>query len=263
MTNKEYRDHEGISKSQLFKITKSPAHFKYFLNNPTEDSPALLFGRACHKYILEPETFFDEFAIQPNVDRRTKEGKTEYQKFLDESVGKDVISIVDYETIKEMADVIRNNKYANTLISDGEYEQSYFWTDEETGEPCKCRPDIVKQIKERHIIVDYKTTDDAETSAFMKSAIKYGYDLQAGMYSEGMKKNTGHDYMFVFLAQEKKPPYAINIVECNADFMAEGNQLFHDLLSLMHKCKVEDNWYGYMPDGVNELGLPDWLKREE
>lgn len=97
----------------------------------------------------------------------------------------------------------------------------------------------------------------------MKSAIKYGYDLQAGMYTEGMKANTGNDYMFVFIAQEKKPPYAINIVEATEDFISEGNQLFHDLLGIYHECKVTDNWYGYMQNGkTNVLDLPDWLKRE-
>lgn len=29
MTNKEYRQAEGISRSELFKIKRSPLHFKY------------------------------------------------------------------------------------------------------------------------------------------------------------------------------------------------------------------------------------------
>ena len=262
MTNKEYREHEGISKSSLFKITKSPMHFKWAMENPQEDTPSLLFGRCVHKYILEPETFFNEVAIIPTCDKRTKEGKAIYEKFLVVSSGKDVISQTDFEIIKEMAEVIRGNKFADLLLT-GQHEESFFWTDEETGEACKCRPDCLCEIKGRHIIVDYKTTEDAETSAFMKSAIKYGYDLQAGMYIEGMKHNTDiEDYMFVFVAQEKKPPYAINIVECTPDFITEGTQLFHDLMAIYHECKEKDDWYGYMQNGINKLELPDWLKRE-
>ena len=236
-------------------------HFKYSLEHPEEDTPALIFGRAVHKYILEADDFFNEFAIAPKCDRRTKEGKAIYEKFEEKAIGKTIISESDFEIIKEMDAVIKSNKAASRILQ-GEHEQSFFWTDEETQEVCKCRPDCLAEIKGKKIIVDYKTTEDAETSAFMRSAIKYGYDLQAGMYSEGMSKQTGDDYMFVFVAQEKKPPYAINIVEANADFMAEGRQLFHDLLAIYHECKVTDNWYGYMQNGINELGLPEWLRRE-
>ena len=34
MSQKEYREAEGISRSELFKISRSPMHFKYALENP-------------------------------------------------------------------------------------------------------------------------------------------------------------------------------------------------------------------------------------
>ena len=36
ISNKEYREREGISKSQLFTISKTPFHFKYELENKKE-----------------------------------------------------------------------------------------------------------------------------------------------------------------------------------------------------------------------------------
>lgn len=262
MTNKEYREHEGISKSSLSKIAKSPMHFKYYIENPQEDTPALLFGRALHKYILEKDDFFSEFAICPACDRRTKEGKETYKKFEEESVGKDVISAEDFEDIKKMYEVAYSNPYVQKLL-EGEHELSFFWVDEQTGEPCKCRPDALAEIGGQHIIVDYKTTENAETEAFKQSAIKYSYDLQAGMYSEGMKKCTGNDYLFIFIAQEKKPPYAINIVQADEFFLKEGTLLFHDLLEILHECKVKDEWPGYMgfENEVSNLSLPKWLQK--
>lgn len=263
MTNKEYREHEGISKSVLFKLTKSPKHFKYHLEHPEEDTTALRLGRATHKYILEKDDFFNEVAIAPNCDRRTKEGKEIYAKFVSESAGKDVISEDEFKQIKEMAAVLEKNKYAKALLQ-GEHEQSYFWVDEKTGETCKCRPDCLTEIGGQKVIVDYKTTSDPELSAFMRSALKYGYDLQAGMYSEGMKKITGNDYTFVFIAQESKPPYDFNVVQADEYFMAEGNKLFHDLMEIYHECKTTDNWWGVMgrEGEIGSLTLPEWLKRE-
>lgn len=88
MTNKEYREAEGISRSDLFKISRSPKHFKYEQENPAEQSKALLFGIALHSYVLEPEKFKEEYAIIPNCDKRTKAGKETYRQFLAENEGK-------------------------------------------------------------------------------------------------------------------------------------------------------------------------------
>lgn len=238
ITNKEYRQHEGISKSDLFKLTKSPAHFKWHMDHKGEEEKthALVFGSAAHKYILEKDDFFNEFAIQPVFDRRTKEGKEAYAKFEASCVGKEIITEADFEVIKEMSEVVYSNPICQKILN-GDCEQSFFWTDEETNEPCKCRPDCLTEIKGSNLIIDYKTTDNAETDAFMRSAIKYGYDLQAGMYTEGMEKRTGKKYDFVFLAQEKKPPYAINILQCDEFILASGKQLFHSLLKTYHECK--------------------------
>ena len=75
MTNKTYREHEGVSRSELnIILTKSPLHFKYAQENHEEETIALLEGRAAHKLILEPESFTEEFAIAPKCDRRTVEG---------------------------------------------------------------------------------------------------------------------------------------------------------------------------------------------
>lgn len=265
MSNADYRKHEGISKSDLFKITKSPYHFKYWMDHKDEqeDTTALRFGRAVHKYILETDDFFNEFAIMPVFDRRTKDGKAQYEAWMNENASKDYVTEEEFETLKAMAEVVKNNKYASRLLK-GEHEKSFFWVDEETGEACKCRPDCLTEVGEQHIIVDYKTTEDAELSAFMKSAIKYGYDLQAGMYCEGMKKNTGHDYIFVFVAQEKKPPFDINVLQVDEFFMKEGTELFHNLMNIYHECKTTGNWWGVMGKGgeVNSLGLPNWLRKE-
>lgn len=263
ISNEEYRNREGISKSALFKITKSPAHFKYAMENPQKDTPALLFGRAVHKYILEREDFEKEFAIAPNVNRRTKAGKEEYEAFLLANEGKDVISQDDYDKIVEMANAIDNNKIASRLLQ-GVHEKSYFWEDDLTGEICKCRPDNITKIGDTYILVDYKTTDDADGEAFMRSALKFGYDLQVAMYSEGMTKNTDKDFEFFFVCQEKTAPYVVNVLQASDTFKAEGKQLFHALLDIYHECKVNNDFPGYMGSGdnINTLNLPKWLQKE-
>lgn len=262
MTQAEYRAHSAISKSDLFKITKSPMHFKYALDHPEEQTPALVFGSACHKYILEKEDFGKEFAVVPNIDRRTKAGKEAYAKFVEESEGKSVISQEDMDKITEMAESIKSNSVASRLLQ-GEHERSFFWIDEDTGVECKCRPDCITRVGEQFVLVDLKTTMNAETEAFKKNAISLGYDLQCALYSEGIEKNIGVKPAFVFVAIEKTPPYAVNVLQADEFMMQEGKELFHGLLEIYKECKDTDDWYGYMgkEQGIQNLGLPNWLQK--
>lgn len=245
MTNQEYRQHEGISRSELYTlISKSPMHFKYERENPKEDSPALAFGRACHKMILEAEDFDNEFVVAPEVNRRTNAGKAEWDAFVLANTGKEVISKEDYDKICEMKKAMDSNPLATAYLK-GEHEQSYFWTDNETGEACKVRPDCISEVDGQKYIVDYKTTDSCMDGQFERSVRKYGYKFQAGMYREGVFNNTFDDYGFVFVAQEKTAPYAVRVYVCTEEFINEGAMLFENAVRIYHNCKETGNWYGY------------------
>ena len=251
MTNKEYRDADAISRSDLFILfSKTPMHMRYEMENREVDSMALLEGRAAHKLILEPETFDKEFAVAPQCDKRTKEGKEIYAAFLAEHGHKEVITQDTYDKISAMAEVVHNDKFCREFIK-GKHEQSFFWTDPDTGEKCKVRPDIITEVDGKKYIVDYKTTDSCADGHFERSVRLYGYKFQAGMYREGVFQNTFDEFGFAFVAQEKKPPYAVRVYVCNEDFIQEGYEQFRQALATFHWCKVNDNWYGYEgPEGV-------------
>lgn len=260
ISNSEYRAREGISSSELKKIMKSPMHYKHWKDNPENtDTPDLLFGRAAHKYILETYDFYNEFAVAPNCDRRTKEGKAEWSLFCDQNEGKDIITQEQFEKIEEMRKVMLATPFVSKLIN-GEHEISYFWTDEDTDLKCKCRPDSINH--KLKIVVDYKTCDNAETQRFMKQSIDLGYDLQASYYLDGVKANTGNDYIFVFIAQEKKPPYAVNILQADDIFIRSGREVYKSMLQTYKDCSESGVWYGYMgaESQINSLGVPKWIE---
>lgn len=244
MSQKAYREAEGISRSELFTISKTPLHFKYEQDNPKEDTKSLSFGRAAHKYILEKDDFFNDFAIEPVVDKRTKAGKEEHQMFLYSLGEKESISMEDYQNILQMYDAIQSNPVAVALLT-GEHEKDFFWNDDLTGERCKCRPDCLTEFEGKKYIVDYKTTDSCEDGHFERSCRKYGYKFQAGMYTEGVFQNTFEQYGFVFVAQEKTAPYAVRVYFCTPEFVAQGYDQFRQLIGIYHQCKTTGNWYGY------------------
>ena len=98
----------------------------------------------------------------------------------------------------------------------------------------------------------------------MRSAINYGYDFQAAMYSEGVEKNIGQKPLFVFIAVEKEPPYAVNILQADDLLLRRGGDLFREYIGIYHDCKQTDNWYGYLGkfNQINTLALPAWLAKE-
>ena len=159
--------------------------------------------------------------------------------------------------------MVNLNKYARLLLS-GKHEQSFFWTDDMTGEKCKCRPDAMYETDEIGIIVDLKSCESAETESFMRDVVKYGYDMQAAMYRKGVEINTGKKWGFVFIAIEKKPPYAVNILQADDLIFTRGNDLFRELIGIYHNCKETGDWYGYngFSGMINNLSLPRWLARE-
>ena len=262
MSNAEYRKKEGISASDLKMMMKSMAKWKYFQDNPEDgDTEAFLFGRAYHKLMLEPDDFDKEFIVSPKFDRRTKEGKAAYEDFLAKAEGKDVISEDTYQTLLEMQAALYATPFVKLLIK-GEHEKSFFWTDEETGVPCKCRPDSYGQIQDEYICVDLKTTSDAETDHFMRDALKFGYDIQATHYCNGLEDHFKKPFKFIFIAQEKKAPYLVNVLQADDYFIQSGKELRNKLLADYKTAKETGIYEGYMSEtsGINSLTVPAWLK---
>ena len=250
-SNAEYHSGEGVSKSDLDNINKCPAIYRYYKENPSEETAALLFGTAVHKLILEPDKFYEEYAIEPICDKRTKEGKAVYSQWLDENKGKAVISQQDYEIAAAMRTAVESNPRAAMLLNGGTTETSYYWIDAETEEICKCRPD-----KFNHgYIIDLKTTADASPDGFSKSAYAYRYHVQAAWYIDGIRTVTNEEPKgFVFIAVEKKPPYAVGIYICDEMMIDLGRKDARRNLLELHECKIRDTWYGY--GGESEKIMP-------
>lgn len=256
MTEKEYRDHAGVNKSTLWEIRKSPAHYKWALENPSEDTPALKMGRLIHMCVLEPEKLSETYAVAPDVDRRTKIGKDVWAAFQAEYEGKEILTedeFIEAETISRS--VWRN---AEDLLTGCKTEVPLFWTDDRTGIRCKCRVDAMRETDDRFIIVDLKTTNDASTKAFVRDAVKYGYHVQAAHYINGVVANGlnhGKPIEWWFIAVEKKGPCAVNLIKAETSFLDEGQYKTAALLDKLEECMRIDEYPGY---GTNTLRMPEW-----
>lgn len=251
MTEQEYRNHPAVNKSTLWEMRKSPAHYKYALDHPAADTPALKLGRAIHMAILQPDEFNGQYCLEPAVDKRTKDGRAQYQEFLANCGGKEPINPDDYQAILGMYDSVWADPNARELLREVECETPLFWTDESTGIECKCRLDAHRD----GVVVDLKSCADASTSQFVKDAIKFGYDVQCAHYLRGYRAVFEKTATFWFICVEKKPPYAVNVIEATDGFVDRGTWHLIDLMDRLKECRDKNEWPGY---GVNELVLPEW-----
>ena len=216
---------EYLSRSDIAHLLKSPAHFRAYKSQPQKESPDLTFGSAAHEYIIQG--IATSYAVAPK-EITSRRGKA-WEEVVNINAGLSVILCEEAKILEEMKKVFDKHKYAQALIS-GNYktEITFLWDDNMyEGVKCKCRTDIWRP--EEKIIVDYKTTRSAWPSEFARSAVNYDYDLQAAHYLKGVEQSLDEKgYLFYFIAQEKEPPYAIQIFKAGEDFIKLG--------------KVKRNW---------------------
>lgn len=262
MSNKAYHEREEISKSDLDLLARSPLHFKMKNELKQEPSKALILGTCVHKLVLEPEDFLNEFAISPKVDKRTKEGKTAYNDYLQNLGDKISLDLDIYENAKEIANAVNSMRETASFLKDGLAEQSYFSQINEVK--VKCRPDFYNQ--NLGAVIDLKTTSDASPSGFAKSVANFNYHVQAAFYSDILRSLGKEVNHFLFIAVETKAPYFVGFYELDTLAIEQGQKTYLELLELYKFCKERNEWWGYAKfkpeseriETVQTLSLPTW-----
>ncbi len=263
-----HADTRRIGKSGLDLIAKSPAHYyaKYLDPNRVweEQTPALLFGSAAHMAVFEPELFPQKFVIAPKFNLRTNAGKEQLAEFEQNNRGKSVISNDIYDTVMQVKKAIYAHPAASVLLSAGIAEQRIDWQREiltEDGEivevALKAKPDW---LSHNEFIVDLKTTEDASPEGFAKSVWNYRYHVQAPFYMDAYEHQYGKPARgFLFIAVEKKPPYAVALYFAPPDMCDKGRTTYERDLRKYQRCLEMGEWPAYGTD-IMELKLPNWAR---
>jgi len=207
--NEVYHSEVGVSSSYVRRFGESQLHA---IEIEQETTPAMNYGSAAHALIVEGE---EEFNKQVGVivgSPYTKVNKQLKQDFIER--GMIPIKEKDHEDIMGMRDnlIDEGNMYLN---GNGKIaEASFFWYEGDVL--CKCRPDVICQPQGPHqefeiVAVDYKTTFSCSPELFKESVLKYGYAQQAAWYRRGLQAAGYRVKEFVFVAQEKRAPYASKV----------------------------------------------------
>lgn len=253
-----HKDYPGWSKTALDKVNRSMAHYLAYLDKK-EESEALSLGAAFHCAILTPHLFEKEFAVIPECDRRKKEGKELWAEFMAENACKKFITIEQNIAIKPMVDAVMNHPVAGGIFTAGDAEHSFFWTDKNSHLLCKCRPDYLRRDG---IIIELKTTKNAEFSEFQRSIAKYRYHVQGAYFLDGVNANSEVKYdSFLIVAVESEEPYAVAVYKLDQDAIERGRNEYkadHRKIVDYFGAPESERWAGYSPV-VQDMFLPAWV----
>jgi exodeoxyribonuclease VIII len=253
LPNEEYHARPEISKSDLDKFARSPAHYlahkKGLINH---DSEVFRFGSAFHSLVIEPQSFDLRYAVAPEGDRRTKEFKKAWSEFLPTIGVREVISQDDQKRLLSMAESVSNHKTARCLFhSCTDFELAVIAENE--GVQCRSKLDCVSSTA----ILDLKSTADASRISFSNSIGKYRYHVQAAFYLDNSRIAGIEVENFFLISVEKDPPFAVQVFELDYASLEEGRRVYKQQLSYVKEC-LEYNHFPAYSDEIERISLKSW-----
>lgn len=256
MPNDAYHAYEGISKSGLDLIDRSPAHYAH--REAFEPTRAMILGSAIHSAILEPDQFEKDYVLLRDVtDRRS----SAYKEAVKAHSADFVLTGKEADQIAGMQEAIYLNDTARTLLEvEGWCELSAFVECPETGALLRARYD---KLNHDGVAVDLKSTQDIRYDQFQRSVASYRYHVQDAVYSRVYELITGEPIgAFKFMCVESASPHATKIYTLDDEAKLIGHRVAMRNLATYAECKQSNNWP--YPDGSDELlSLPAWALEEE
>lgn len=264
-----------VNKGALDKLMKTPAHYRAWLDEEQQaETPALIFGRALHAAVLEPDTFDLHFAIErdhpyrrpTSAQRLAKKPSADtlmaieyWDQIERELAGKTVIGEDDAKAICGMRESVLAHPLAGRLLEGGIAEATAIWNDPRQALLCKARMDYY--LPERGVVVDLKSTEDASPEEFARSVARYRYHVQHAHYASAFAATGNELRAFLFVAVEKTPPYAVAVHCIDAEAEGRGVELRDRAMDTLNRCLASDSWPAYEPR-IHNLSLPVWALRD-
>lgn len=253
----EYHAHPALNASTLKAVARHPlAKVRYDLDHRGGYNPAFSLGTAAHSLILEQDA--SGLVIVDFPDYRTKEARISRDAAL--AAGKVPLLPHEHDQVRAMRDAVMAHPDAGPLLTGHQAEVSVFA--DLYGQPCKARLDAwhADDGTGRPLIVDLKTTQDANPDTFDRTAINFGYHQQMAHYQDVMKAETGVRPRFLFVLVEKAEPYLVSVVELDELFYDVGAAKNHAAAAKWKTAVQTNEWPGYQ--GINRVLAPVWALDE-
>ena len=251
ISNKEYHENPALGASLLKEVLTNAKKFKQLWDGELKISGKQLdIGSALHKIVLEPEEFSDEFVIAPVINKRTKAGKEEWEKFTLENEGKTILTPDDMALVESMRDKLLELPNLKKWLEAGVAEKSFFAKID--GVDVKCRPDLLVKTKAGYIVIDLKTmSGEATAESFTKTSGNFLYHLQDAVYREVLKRNGINVIDFIFAGVSKLDYSGADYFSHDITSLDLGKELMDKALFKFKWCLENKEWKEGKFDFIN------------
>lgn len=235
-------------------LRQSPLHAKMMHpklspNYVSPESSRFDLGTMAHAMLLEGDD--SKLVVIEADDWRTKAAK----EARDAARAEGKLPILQ----KQSADLFAMVQQARKFLKNSEVggvtfdsELTIAWQD--NGVWCRSKYDWISD--RRDIVLDYKTTDDANPETFIRQIGRMGYDMQAAFYTRGAQA-LGFRPTFAFLAQEITPPYACSLIALSNTYMEIAAGKADIAIRTWAHCLKADSWPAYT-DRILYAEPPAW-----
>lgn len=249
----------SVSGAKTLLPPSCPALFDWERRHRRPDRRVFDLGHAAHRYVLGVGA---ELAVVDAENWRTR--AAQHQRDEAYAAGKTPLLTHEHDTVQAMAVSLRDHPIASLLFAEGSgrAEQSLFWKESEFGIWRRARVDWLPNEArgERMIVADYKTTTSAAPTDLESSMYRRGYHQQAVWYADGIRAlGLASDVAFLFILQEKTPPYLVTVAEPSADALRAGRELNRHAMRIYRDCTQTGYWPSYS-HGIEQIGLPRSLE---
>lgn len=255
----------SLSSTGARQLLTCPARFEYQRRNGRPDKKEFDLGRGAHARVLGAG---DEIEVITGTGKNPNAWATDADKAAvaaARAAGRTPIRPADAETIEQMAAALRAHADAGPLFArDGKAEQVLVYQDKETGVWCRVMTDWMPTVAApgRVLVVDYKSTTNADPAAFARSVADYGYHDQGAFYTDAVTAlglGNGQPPVFVIVAQEKSPPYLVSVHPLDDEALAWGQIRMRKARDIYRRCTETGVWPGYRNDQLAPLTLPSYV----
>lgn len=243
----------------------TPLKFDEYRRNPTGPKRVWDFGTVAHKLVLNEGDQF--LVLDPAIHGLKKDGTVadspratagwKEAEARARAEGLTPIHVDDYRTALAMAQKVHQHETAGPLLAEGEAEEWLYWTDAQSGQKLRQRIDWKTNDDGRLTVIEYKTAACAHPDVFERKAYDFGYFLAFAFAVMGATTLFNESPAYLFVVQEKEPPYDVAVCEPDADAFKLAYQQMRQAIATYQRCTESGHWPGY-PAGINTISAPAW-----
>lgn len=247
--------------ARLLLSPSCPAKFDHQRRHPRPSTKAFDFGHAAHRTVLGAGA---DLVVLDEDDWRTKAAR----QARDEAHAAGLTPLLkhEYRKVLDMSGALLAHPFAAKLFQPdtGWAEQTLVWRDRPTGVMCRAKLDFLPHHgRTPYLVPDYKSALSVEPEHLRRAVHTFGYYVQAPWYLAGIRALGLSDRpAFLFVAQEKEPPYLVTVFQLTDAAMAAGERRCDEALAVYARCTATGQWPGYATD-IEQIDLPAWAIRED